>query len=170
MTRVPRSIRNLPIRQKVSAIVMLTTSCALLLACGAFIAYDFWSIRQSVAHDLNTLASVVASNSAASLINRDAEMTKEILSALSGRPTIIAAAVHEENGRPFIRYGKGPTPARLGIGPDRLIMRGTTIQVMHAISFRGKRIGTLYLLANRHDLRSRMRMQFATVLLWEPPG
>ena len=33
------SLRNLPIRQKVSVIIMLTSASALVLACGAFVCH-----------------------------------------------------------------------------------------------------------------------------------
>ena len=60
-----RSLRNLPIRQKVSAIIMLTTATALAVACSAFILYDYISLRRTTLNDLRVLASVVAAKSAA---------------------------------------------------------------------------------------------------------
>ena len=46
---------------------MLTTTCALLLACAAFVAADCVSSRRSLEADLATLATVIGANSAAAL-------------------------------------------------------------------------------------------------------
>src|SRR5260370_40110520 len=65
------SFRDLSIRRKLTLIVMITTCTAILLACGAFFAFDIHILRQSKMHDNETGAGVGASNSTAALAFND---------------------------------------------------------------------------------------------------
>ena len=87
-----KALRNLPIRQKVSAIIMLTTSSALAVACGAFILYDYISLRRSTLNDLRVLAAVVAAKSDAAVMFNDVEAGTEIISSVRAHPSTIAGA------------------------------------------------------------------------------
>jgi hypothetical protein len=73
------SFRDLSIRRKLTLIVMITTCTAILLACGAFFAFDIHTLRQSRMHDLETLAEVLGSNSTAALTFNDPAAAREVL-------------------------------------------------------------------------------------------
>src|SRR5205823_2482097 len=100
------SIRNLPIRQKVSAIIMLTTASALVLACGAFLAYDYISLRRAAEREIQMLAALVATKSEAAVIFGDAETASDILASVRVDPAIVAGAIFTRDGRPFVTYGR----------------------------------------------------------------
>src|SRR2546422_4898850 len=80
-----RAFRDLSIRRKLTLIIMLTSSVALLLACAAFVSYDLYTFRQAKVHDLTTLAEIIGSNSTAALTFGDSNSAKEILGALRDR-------------------------------------------------------------------------------------
>jgi PAS domain S-box-containing protein len=159
MRRSPgKMIASLPIRQKISAIVMLTTVCALLIACSAFIVYDFRSVRESTARDLTTLAGVVASNSAAALMFQDVQACGDILSGLRERPSITAAAIYSTDGRALATYGVLRAPALGGNGAS-VVADNQGIRVFRRIRFRGEVIGTLYVASDLREMQRRMHMQ-----------
>jgi len=158
-----KGMRGLPLRQKVTVVVMLTCASALVIACGAFVAYDYWSLRGMAVQDLDTLAAVLASESAASIVFQDVDMAREILSGVRARPSITAAAVYTTDGRLFARYGVAPVPAALRPRSNGAEVRGGGIEAFRTIVFRGTPTGTLYLLSDLRSFDRSMRLQFATV-------
>src|SRR5579872_6595132 len=98
------SFRNLSIRRKLTLIVMITTCTAILLACGAFLAFDVHTVRQSRARDLETLAKVLGSNSTAALTFNDPAAAREVLQSLSAKEHIMAAGLFRTDGAIFATY------------------------------------------------------------------
>jgi hypothetical protein len=59
--------RNLPIRQKLRVIIMVTVGAALLLAGGAVLIYDYFGLSGAMENDLRILAQIFASDTSAAL-------------------------------------------------------------------------------------------------------
>ena len=57
--------RNVPIKRKLTSVIMLTSSIVLLVTCLAFVAYDLITFRQTMTRNLATLAKITAANSTA---------------------------------------------------------------------------------------------------------
>ncbi|HEX2711651.1 MAG TPA: CHASE sensor domain-containing protein, partial [Candidatus Acidoferrales bacterium] len=106
------AFRDFSIRRKLTLIIMVTSSVALLLACATFVAYDLYTFRQAKVHDLTTLAKIIGSNSTAALTFGDSNSAKEILGALSARQHIVAACIYTRDGRVFAKYLRGDPEAR----------------------------------------------------------
>ena len=53
------SFRNLSFRRKQTLIIMLTSSIVLLLTCAAFSLYEVIAFRNTMKHNLTTLADIV---------------------------------------------------------------------------------------------------------------
>jgi PAS domain S-box-containing protein len=142
------SFRDLSIRRKLTLIVMVTTCTAILLACGAFFGFDIHTLRQSRAHDLDTLAAVLGSNSTAALTFNDPAAAREVLQSLSAKEHIMAAALYRRDGGIFatyIRDSAGPPfvfPAAQGdvtrFEPEQLVDFQTIV-------LDGHRLGTVFL-------------------------
>ncbi|MEK6371389.1 MAG: ATP-binding protein [Acidobacteriota bacterium] len=147
-----RSIRTLPIRQKVNAVIMLTTACALVLACGAFIVYDSISLRRSEINDLEMLAAVVAAKSAAAVMFTDVEAATEILSSVRADPSIVAGAILTNDGRPFVTYGQWNVASRLK----------KTVKVFQPIRYQNDEVASLVLVSDLREVRSGVRMKIVT--------
>ena len=60
-------LQDMPIRWKVTMVILLTSTAALLLACGAFIHYELVASRQAMVRDLEVLADVLGQNSTVAL-------------------------------------------------------------------------------------------------------
>jgi len=147
-----RSIRTLPIRQKVSAVIMLTTASALVLAGGTVIVYDSFSLRRSTMNGLKALTRVVASKSAAAVMFNDPEEATEILSSVRTHPSIVAGAILGVDGRPFVTYGEWDAAAR----------RKDTVTASETIQYRNEKVASLVLVSDLREVRSGVRMKIVT--------
>lgn len=137
---------------------MLTTTCALVLACVAFAAVDFVSSRQSLQSDLTTLAAVIGANSAAALTFSDNETAVMILGALRARPSVVGACIYTSSGTPFAVYqttGRSIHP--LQAPPTGTRFRNQRLEVTRDIYLHGERIGRLFIASNVADLIARMK-------------
>ena len=101
------TFRNLSIRAKLTSLMMLTSVIVLLLASGVFVANDVVKIRAAMVRDLTVLADVIGRNSSAALAFNDEEAAKEILSALSAEPNIMAATIRGVDGDILASYSNG---------------------------------------------------------------
>jgi PAS domain S-box-containing protein len=140
-------------------IMMATTASALLLACVAFVAFDFVSAHQTIESDLGSLASVIGANSAAALTFGDREAAGAVLAALQERPSVVAACLYNERGERFQAYALNGNNK---IIPDTAPPPGTARTGMHfsvtrRVMFDGKQIGTIFVASDLHEFLSRMK-------------
>jgi len=113
------AFRDLSIRRKLTLIIMLTSSVALLLACAAFVSYDLYTFRRAKVHDLTTLAEIIGSNSTAALTFGDSNSAKEILGALSANQHIAAADIDFVLEAQSHRHGRKGVWKVAIVGADR---------------------------------------------------
>jgi len=96
--------RNISIKSKLTTVILLTTSVALLLASTAFVVNDNLSFRRAMVKELMVLADVFGYSSRAGLIfNNNIAAQKSIL-ALKTNPHIIFAHVFTKQGKVFASY------------------------------------------------------------------
>ena len=57
------SLRDWPIKQKLTAILLLISGLVLLLTAAAFVTYEVVAFRQMTLKDLSTLGRIIAANS-----------------------------------------------------------------------------------------------------------
>ncbi|HEX4004260.1 MAG TPA: response regulator [Candidatus Acidoferrales bacterium] len=144
--------RDLSIRKKLTAIVLVTCGVSILLACTALALYDLSALRQGIAIDLASTARVTALNTTAALSFGDSRSAQEALSSLAGQTHVISAAVYSSDGKIFAEYARaqsGSRPAPPRPGPDGTRLSTRDVVVFQPIQLNGERIGTIYL---RSDL------------------
>lgn len=109
--------RNLPIRQKLTFIVLLTCGLLVMLMAIFFMADKFFSFRRNMVANITTLAQVIGTNSTAAITFDDSATGDEILSAISAEPNVTAACIFRPNGEKFASYPKSPDedPAQMQI-------------------------------------------------------
>ena len=141
------TFRDLPVRQKLIASILLTNVVVVLLMLAAFFVFDFFDVRETTVRKLSTIAGITASNSTAALAFENAEDAQEILAALKAEQNIGAAAIYDRNGALFARY-----PANLPVSefPSAPEQTGYHFGDSHLVAFqpitqRDRRLGTLYL-------------------------
>ena len=103
------------LRQRLMAIMLLTSGAVLLLTCAGFFAYDIVTFRKATLRQLSTISAIIADNSTAVLAFQDRKGAAEILGALKAEKHIAGAALYDEAGALFSTY---PQDADLSIFPS----------------------------------------------------
>ncbi len=153
-------LRNLPIRRKVMAMLLLTSGMVLLITCMTFIGYEYHEFRRSMVRNVTTLGRVLANNGTAALAFSNQEDAEEILVALKAEPDIVAAAFYDADNRLFARY---PTKLDNGLFPALVDNDGYRFQESSLVAWmpvkqdNNPRLGTLYLRADEHSLYKQLQ-------------
>jgi len=150
-----RAFGTLSIQRKLQALILLTSSIALLSSCAAFFAKESRDLRSHVVQDLSAISEVLGANSTAALAFNDPSAAQDVLKALRAKPRIVSAWICSGDGKTFAAYRRQPMPVQdscqakdsAWFGPD-----GVT--VAQPIILDGQRIGTIYLLSSLDELRS----------------
>ena len=140
-------LRDLPIRRKLMAVITATSAVALVLASGMLLAWDVVRFRADLRDDLETLTTIIADNTTASLEFNDPAAAAETLGALEAKPQITAAGIYRPNGELFAAY-QPSGGARLPQGRLTDGLRDLEGAVEIVRSDRAQRA------ADRHDLRA----------------
>ncbi len=85
---------DLTIRYKLRLAIFGTSALALLIAASAIVPFQWVTARDSLQHDLKTLAEVMAANSTAAISFGDRRAAAEILAALRVRPNVLQACLY----------------------------------------------------------------------------
>ena len=153
------------IKQKLILISMCTTTAALLLASGLFMAYDYVTFRAQDVRALTTLATTIGDGSGASITFDDVAAAEGTLATLTGHPNVTRAYLYRPDGTLFARYVRrtDPVPGAVVLpsapgsqitGPQVAWDRLTLVQ---PIVFTGETVGLLYLEADRLAQQARIR-------------
>ena len=151
--------RNISIQRKLIAIIVLTSTLSLMLACAAFLAFESISYRQNAARQLSTLARVVADGSTAALAFEDRRAASELLSALRASEYLAAACIYTKDGRPFAVYLRGLSRRDLPRQPGAAgaQFQNRRLEMYQPIILDGENIGTLYLNRSLDDMYARLK-------------
>jgi PAS domain S-box-containing protein len=154
-----RLLRDTSISRKLKVVILTTTSLALLIASAAFVAYDLFVFRQSMASDLSTLAKVIGTNSTAALAFSDHESAKEVLSALTAKQNIVRAQVYDRETELFAEYVRAGETGNFTLPVQQqaqVAFSDNLLIVSEPIALDGETIGTVYLISNLDAVRSRL--------------
>ncbi|HEY6167172.1 MAG TPA: PAS domain S-box protein [Verrucomicrobiae bacterium] len=162
-----RWFHNLPIRRKLTLIILLTSGLALLLACAALVAAEIMSFRQSMKRDLTVLADVLANNCTAALSFNDPASATDTLAALKAQQHIVVAGLYLGDGMLFAQYvregDKSQLPEVSGeLGKPRFEREGLVLS--RPVMLNGKHLGTIYLRSDLDEMYARLGL-YAAVLV-----
>jgi len=165
-----RALRDVPIRRKLMSIIMLSSSVSVLLACSAFVAYDFLEFNRVYENDAASVADLIADNSASALAFNDPDSAAQTLQSLIARQNVNAAAIYDMDGRVFATYSNSTLAkhAPPSVRAPGSIYVGNTLQQFTHVKLSGDIIGDVYLETDLSGLRKRMRLfefAMATALL-----
>jgi signal transduction histidine kinase/CheY-like chemotaxis protein len=163
-----RRYRNLPIKWKLTLIVVVNSVIALGLASAAFIAYESVQLPKETATDLSTLAEMTAAHSAAPLTFEDRRSAQETLNTLRAESHILEARIYDRYGRIFAGYTRDGAQAHFPPAPrqpGRYFENGTLV-LFEQIRLDGEVIGSLYLHSDLEKVYSRLRRYSAMLGLF----
>ncbi len=153
------SLRDRPIKTKLTAITMLTSGVALLLACAAFVGYELMVFRTAIVDELSTTAAIVGDNSAAALTFDDPASARQTLRSLNVHPYIVGAALYARDGKLFASYRREPADAAFQL--PRVQEQGhrfedERLRLFHRFELAGEHAGTVFIESDLSELRARM--------------
>lgn len=149
-------------KAKLSLIIILTCTLALLMAWLAFFAYERNRLRQNLLEDMNSLAKIIADRSVAALVFDDAQLAFENLQALKAKPAVVGGAIFDKSEKLFAHYASpqgipfrpgenaGPVGTRFEFG--RLIL---VVPILQG----DQQLGSLVLRAQLQTLQNRLFQQ-----------
>jgi Periplasmic sensor domain len=97
-------VQHHSIAGKLTWMNLLVSGAALLLACSAFIGYDWVTFRQNTWRNLSVQAQIMGANSVTALVFNDPQSAADTLSALKALPNILSAHIYTLDGKPFAAY------------------------------------------------------------------
>jgi len=151
-------ITNYTIRGKLTVIVMLTTSVALLLAVVAMGFFDMLNYRNQLRKDAVAVAGIVANNCTAALSFSDAKSAQEILNALKADRHLGSAAIWDASGAQLARYQRPDwdAPTTLPAQANQVEFTAQAIEVAQPVVLNGERLGTVTLQMDSSQFYERM--------------
>ncbi len=155
-----KAFRDRPIRQKLTLVIIVTGSAALLLAGAAIISFELLTYRPMALRELTTLADIVGANSAAAIVFKDAASAEETLGSLRARPDVIAARLYAADGSVFARYGRSPGGPELlpdTPPPGAHVFERDQLIVHRPVVHNNKKVGTIALQLDLVEQRERLR-------------
>jgi signal transduction histidine kinase/CheY-like chemotaxis protein len=150
--------RQTTIKGKLIALIMLTSSVALIVAFTLMIASDYLSFRSGMVRDLRTLANVVGTNGSSALDFDDEEFATKTLAALAAKPYVTTAAIYTEDGRILARYlrdKESELPPEQP-GADGHVFKNGYLKLFHPIVRGNERIGSIYLQSTLAEMNARL--------------
>src|SRR5579883_1218622 len=152
-------LQNLPIKRRLTLVILMTCSAVLLLACGALALYQWFDFRNAMLRDITVLSDVVANNARAALAFQDEAHAQELLQALRSEPEIVEAGLYLPSGVRFAEYtraGKPQMPVRLSANGYRY--EHGYLELFRPVTLQGKHIGTLHVRAEMSGVMQRIRV------------
>lgn len=158
---------NIPIRQKLIRMIMLTCSLALILMASASIVFQYISFKKAEEQKVLTRALILASNSTAALAFDSPKDATEILSALSADKYIVTACLFDINGKIFATY---PADVNHRLLPSHIEKKefhsvGNFIEGFQPVTQAKLPLGTLYIKSSIKGVYSEIYLNILTALI-----
>jgi len=171
-----QTFHNTSIRNKLRAIILLTSGLVLLLASTAFVINEVLFFRRSMIADLFTLADLVGINSSGGLLFNDSKATEENMAGLKVKSHIILAHIFSQNGTLFASYFRDqtphPSPQHISaLYPykqeieNNYFFRENHVEVFKKIIFEGEELGIVYIQSDLDELWQRLQSVGTIVLV-----
>jgi signal transduction histidine kinase/DNA-binding response OmpR family regulator len=159
-------LRATSIQRKLTLLVMLTTTIALLVAAVQFILNDIRDYQRRVVDDLTILARIIGENCISQLEFEDAKGAVQTLSALGVKPHVVAATVYTKVGKLFAAYtAKGVQANVLPAAPPaegHRLWKGHIV-LCESIFHGEEQVGSIYLEFDPIEVWRRMAQNCAVV-------
>lgn len=156
---------NGSIKRKLTLIIMVVSSVALLLACAAILIFEVNGFKSILKRSTQVMAEVIGANSSGALSFSDKVVGRETLSALRAEPYVLSACLYKSDGQVLATYYRDNAAQHVPPPPreDSFSFEKDALQLFHTIRYDGDVIGTVLIRSDLSILRSRVRM-YATII------
>ncbi len=152
--------RDLPIRYKVTLIMMIASTNSLLLATLAAFGYEVARFRAGIVSDIGGQAKILVAATAGALAARDERAVGILLAALRTQPEIVYGRILGNDGRmvaQYVRPGPQPVAHRAALGGTGHWFEGGRLYFRVPVADGQQTLGTLVLCADARELRDRLK-------------
>jgi len=162
------SIRNWPIKRKLTAILLLISGLVLLLTSAAFVTYVVVTNRETIRIHLATRSRILAATSTAALAFANEADATEILAALQYDPHMVAGALYNQDGRVLATYPAGAGADLIPAAPQPdgyRFERGRLVGFTPVAQGGSQRLGTLYIASDTKAVADALRLSAVIALV-----
>ena len=151
-------LRDRPVRQKITFIIMLIAGAVLLPAFAALFCFQAYILKQHSAHELGVVGEITAHNCAAAVMFKDEDAASQILGGLRIMPQIVSARLElvDQQRLAFFGSRRDETQIKAARLNSGFQVQGYRIVLAQPVVVNGTREGTLYLLADLHATTSQL--------------
>ncbi len=168
MKRLAAALNGLTIKGKLILLSMCTTTVALLLACLAFMAYDYVAFQDQHVKRLESLGDMIGGASTAALSFNDQPSANEILANMTVQPSLTRVDLLTLSGQVFASYRRAdldPAGERTvnqkavgkALDPGGTVVTWDRVAVYRPVVLERETIGTIYIESDRDEQHSRLR-------------
>lgn len=156
--------------KKLTAMNLLVSGGALLLASLAFFAYDLFTFRTNTIANTSVQAHLIGSNSVSPLIFNDVPAAQNTLSALAAARRIVYAGIYTAKGQFFAGYWRQGTAPPATLPPftpeqgERYWFSRHDFSMLQTIFFHGKPVGVVYIQSDLSAIYDRLK-SYSLILL-----
>lgn len=157
-----------PITRKLTLIILLTSSIALLAASAAFVVNDVYTYRGQLERELRITAEIIGSNSSAALQFGDPESAEENLRALTVEPHALAAYLFTADGTRLASYLREDYQEQAVPeipDQDTQFLDRDAMAYFYPIMYSGEHVGTMYLRFSLEPMYVRLQRYAGIVAL-----
>jgi PAS domain S-box-containing protein len=153
-----QNLRDRPIRQKITSVIMLISGVVLLLAFAALFCFQAYTLKRQSAHELAVVGEITAHNCAAAVMFKDEGAAAQILAGLKTMPQIVSARLELMDQQRLAFFGAARDELEIKAARSKSGFRiyGNRILLAQPVMLDGKREGTLYLLADLQAMTSQL--------------
>ncbi|HEY3862726.1 MAG TPA: ATP-binding protein [Verrucomicrobiae bacterium] len=143
--------RNFPIKRKLTAVIMLTSTVVLALTAAAFIVYEIENLRHNLRVNSEAIAIIAAEESSAAAAAGDGKTAGEVLANFSAKRQILLSALYGKDGAMLAHYPVGvPVESYPSHPPQHgYDVIGRAVNIFEPVSLDNKPVGVMYL---KYDL------------------
>jgi signal transduction histidine kinase len=163
-----KPLRKYRIKRKLTLVIMLTSSVSLLLASAAFLAFDFYSHREEMVHEMSAMAHAIADNCADSLAAGDRAGVGRVLGLLQNNLPVVAAYLYSSDGSTLAKYVRPDADKRAVFSKPGAIgqwFRDGYLIVSRAVVSNGKVVGSISLQCDSGSFRQRFKRYAVTLCI-----
>jgi PAS domain S-box-containing protein len=153
-----RNLRDRPVGEKITFVIMLISAVVLFLAFAALFCFQAYTLRQQSAHELAVVGEITAHNCAAAVMFKDEGAAAQILTGLKTMPQIVSARLEVTGQQRLAYFGRVRDELEIKAAQLRSGYRidGNRILLAQPVMLDGKPEGTLYLVADLRAMTSQL--------------
>ncbi|MFW6221395.1 MAG: ATP-binding protein [Fibrobacterota bacterium] len=113
-----RFLRNIPIRKKISFLIIFACVVSLLVTTGVLVLFELSTYRRRALEDARTQAAILSMNLHAPLVFGHEQAAQRVLRSLQLKPSIVSAYVMNAEGKYLASYSQSASDTLLPAEPD----------------------------------------------------